>query len=364
MNRRKLSILGIAAAVPAATILLAGASSANLIADPGFDSGVAGWDSFSGNPQHENGTMKVTNNYAGNGNSYYSGWYCVPVTEGVKYETNIDYFVPSTAPANSGASVQLHYYPTPDCSGGNLTTGGGGQSGGRWPEQRDTWLTFAFESTAPATAQSVRVRATAFKEPQPYSSSIPETHWVYFDNAFFGEADTPVEDPTPEPPVSDPPADEPPVDEPPADEPPADEPPADEPPADEPPVDEPPSDEPPADEPPPYVPPIVVTPQDPEPQTEPEAPDVPAPTTTPEAPKTEPQSQPSPEPTTQAEPEVTPANPEPPSQSNPLPPATGDSIARTGDGDSLGLIAAFAAMLSGLSVFTVAVWKTRRARIQ
>lgn len=198
MNLKKIAILAAAAVVPATSMLLASAGGPNLIANGSFSAGVAGWDSYYGNPQPDNGTMKVTNNYAGTGNSYYSGWYCVKnISAGTNYETSGKYFVPEAAPANSGASLQLHYYASNDCSGSNLVTGGGGQSGGKFAAQRGKWLTFSFESVAPATAKSVRVRATAEKEPQPYSSSIPAPHYVLFDDIYFGEASKVIVNPDP-----------------------------------------------------------------------------------------------------------------------------------------------------------------------
>lgn len=201
MNRIRLLILAAAAAVPAASLFVASAANPNLIANGTFDANAAGWDNYGGNPQAVNGSMKVTNGYTGTGNSYYSGWYCAPVTPGVEYLTSGEWFVPGDAPANSGADVQLHYYASNNCSGGNLLTGGGSAGGGKHADQRDLWMDFSFKSQAPAQANSVRIRATATKEPQPYSSSIPQEHYVLFDNMYFGVAEKPIvnPDPTPKP---------------------------------------------------------------------------------------------------------------------------------------------------------------------
>jgi hypothetical protein len=183
VNKFKTLVLGTAMAVPFATTLLASASPANLIANGTFDSSVAGWDNFSGNPTLYKHSMQITNGYTGNGNSYYSGWYCIKnVKPGATYETEGDFWVPLDAPANTGADLSTFYYASNDCSGGNLVTGGGGKSGGRTADQRGVWVHVDFKSTAPDAAHSMRVRATAFKEPKAPATSIPAEHVVYFDN--------------------------------------------------------------------------------------------------------------------------------------------------------------------------------------
>ena len=206
MNRVKLSILSLAAALPAASVLIGSATGPNMIANGDFSAGVAGWDDFSGNPQADNGTLKITNDYKGTGNSYYSGWYCLPVVPGVEYKASIDYFVPETALDNTSAGLALHYYASSDCSGGNLLTGGGSDNGGYNDSQRGQWLPFNIVSEAPAAANSVRMRVSATKEPQPSDSSMPEDHVVYFDNAYFG-LNTPDVIELPDPNEGDPPAD-------------------------------------------------------------------------------------------------------------------------------------------------------------
>lgn len=181
MNRIKLLALGAALAVPAIGAVSAGAAGSNLILNGTFDSSVAGWDNFGGHPTLYKSTMQITNDYAGAGNSYYSGWTCVGVKAGKEYAAKADYWVPEDAPKNSGASLGLHYYESADCSGPNMVAGGGYQSGGKSLLQRGQWEHFSFESTAPAGAKSVRVRATALKEPLG-GGSIAAEHKVYFDN--------------------------------------------------------------------------------------------------------------------------------------------------------------------------------------
>ncbi len=181
MNRIKLLALGAALAVPAIGAMSAGAAGSNLILNGTFDSSVAGWDNFGGNPTLYKSTMQITNDYTGTGNSYMSGWTCVSVKAGKEYTVEADYWVPEAAPKNSGASLGLHYYQSADCSGANMVTGGGYQGGGKTDLQRGKWQHFSFESTAPAGAKSVRVRATALKEPQG-GGSIAAEHTVYFDN--------------------------------------------------------------------------------------------------------------------------------------------------------------------------------------
>ncbi|HQW51500.1 MAG TPA: hypothetical protein PL082_05545, partial [Tepidiformaceae bacterium] len=77
MKLTRLSLLPLAAALPAASILLASAAGPNLLQNADFSSGVAGWSNMSGNPQAVNGAMQVTNTYQGTGNSYYSALQCV-----------------------------------------------------------------------------------------------------------------------------------------------------------------------------------------------------------------------------------------------------------------------------------------------
>jgi hypothetical protein len=185
MNRYKMLLLGVAMAVPMAGAVLASAAGNNLIANGTFDSDVAGWDNYGGNPTLYKQTMQITNTYAGNGSSYYSGWYCVKVKPGAEYVTKGDYWVPNSAPENSGASLQLQFYASNVCRGPNLLTGGAGKSGGKVPDQRNEWLTFTLKETAPDGAHSARVRASAIKEPN--GGSIPQVHAVYFDNVSFVE---------------------------------------------------------------------------------------------------------------------------------------------------------------------------------
>jgi hypothetical protein len=186
MNRIKLFALGAAMALPAAGVMFASAAPNNLIANGTFDNDVAGWDNFGGNPTLYKHSMQITNTYAGAGGSYYSGWYCVKVKAGTEYVTEADYWVPESAPENSGASLQLHYYASNDCSGGNMTSGGEYREGGKLPAQRGDWEHFKFKEVAPDGAKSVRVRASAIKEPQG-GGSIPGAHVVYFDNVSFVE---------------------------------------------------------------------------------------------------------------------------------------------------------------------------------
>ena len=181
MNRIKLLALGAALAIPAIGAVGAGAAGSNLILNGTFDNSVAGWDNYGGHPTLYKSTMQITNDYAGAGNSYYSGWTCVSVKAGKEYTVEADYWVPEDAPKNAGASLGLHYYEGANCSGPNMVTGGGYQSGGKSLLQRGNWQHFSFESTAPAGAKSVRVRATALKEPLG-GGSIAAEHKVYFDN--------------------------------------------------------------------------------------------------------------------------------------------------------------------------------------
>lgn len=186
MNRIKLFALSAAMALPAAGVMFASAAPMNLVKNGTFDTDVAGWDNFGGNPTLYKHSMQITNTYAGAGNSYYSGWYCVKVKAGTEYVTEADYWVPESAPANSGAGLQLHYYASNDCSGSNMVAGGAGQSGGKLPAQRGDWEHFKFKEVAPDGAHSARVRASAIKEP-PGGGSIPGAHVVYFDNVSFVE---------------------------------------------------------------------------------------------------------------------------------------------------------------------------------
>ena len=186
MNRIKLAILTAAAALPAASLLVGSALGPNLIANDDFTAGVAGWDDYGGNPQEFYDSMVVTNDYEGTGNSYKGAWYCVKVTAGVEYLTMVDYLVLDSAPANSGASLGLHYYTNNTCTGASAGSGGY-QEGGKLAAQRGEWKKLSFENVAPAAAKSVRVRVSAIKEPKPSNSSITEDHYAFFDNAYFGK---------------------------------------------------------------------------------------------------------------------------------------------------------------------------------
>lgn len=97
-NRIKLITLAAALALPAIGLVPAAAASSNLISNGAFDSGVAGWESLSGNPVASQGRMEVTNDYTGSASSFYSAWYCAPVQGGAQYSAEADYFVPTSAP--------------------------------------------------------------------------------------------------------------------------------------------------------------------------------------------------------------------------------------------------------------------------
>jgi hypothetical protein len=247
VKRIRLSILGAAAVLPAASILMASAAT-NLVSNGDFAAGVDGWENFGGNPTPFFGGMALTNNHAGNGNSYYSALQCVTnIQAGSTYVLSGDAIVPDNAPEFGAASLILRYYDNDNCEGGSL--GGGIDEGGVTPAERGEMMKLSVTAKAPAGATAALVRPTAQKEPTG-GNTAPGELVVAFDNItltkklVIGPAipDLPIKDldPGDEPPV-DPDPEEEPADEP-ADEPvdePADEPtdePADEP-ADEP-VDE------------------------------------------------------------------------------------------------------------------------------
>lgn len=185
MNRYKTLLLGTALAVPFASAVLASAAPNNLIHNGSFDSDVAGWDNYGGNPTLYKNHMKLTNSSANAGSSYAGAWTCVKVKPETSYATAAEYWVPESAPANTGASLQLHYYSSNNCSG-PLLESGAYREGGKLPAQRGEWQEFSFKEKTPDGAHSVRVRASAIKEP-PGGGTIPGTHIVYFDNVSFVE---------------------------------------------------------------------------------------------------------------------------------------------------------------------------------
>jgi hypothetical protein len=213
MNRLKLSILGAAAAIPAAGIFLASAAGPNLVQNGDFSNGVAGWSNFSGNPQAVNGAMQLANGYQGTGNSYFSALQCVTgIQEGVNYTVKGNTFIEPGQTPFGAAGLYLHFHTGENCDGSSL--GGGHTANGFDEAQRGYWLPLSHTVNAPAGAKSVYIRPTALKEPKPYGTSAPETLVVLFDDIEFfetnssnenpnqddqpAEVEEPGEDPTPE----------------------------------------------------------------------------------------------------------------------------------------------------------------------
>ncbi|MGB4862885.1 MAG: hypothetical protein WBO97_10510 [Tepidiformaceae bacterium] len=187
MNKLKILVLGAAAIIPAAaTVLGASALGTNLISNGKFSSNVDGWDGFGGgNPVVSSGHLKVTNSYAGAGNSYASAWYCVSgIDDGKTYTTSVEAFVATTAPAHTGAALQLHYYTGNNCTG--VQQAGPYKEIGKSAGERGDWENMSFNDKVPANMKSVRVRVSAMKEPVLPAVSIPATSVAFFDNAYFG----------------------------------------------------------------------------------------------------------------------------------------------------------------------------------
>lgn len=236
MKRLKLSILAAAAALPAATIMLANAAGPELVSNGDFADGVKGWANAGGDPQPFFGGMVVTNDYAGHGNSYRGATQCITdITPGAKYILSGDALVPEDAPMFGSADLVVYFFDNDDCSGPVI--GAADDSGGVKNAERGHTLHLSATATAPANATAARVRATAQKQPKSPATSAPGTLIVAWDNISLKKqtivagpaipdlpiknlepgGDPPV-DPDPETPVDEPeqPADEP---ETPADEP-------------------------------------------------------------------------------------------------------------------------------------------------
>jgi len=180
-NRIKLITLAAALALPAIGLVPAAAASSNLISNGAFDSGVAGWESLSGNPVASQGRMEVTNDYTGSASSFYSAWYCAPVQGGAQYSAEADYLVPLSAPDDSGAGLSLIYFPTSDCSGDSLHEGVQHLIAGKTAAERGQVQRIAMVSKAPAGTAAVRVRLSAVKDPVGMER-ITAKHVVAFDN--------------------------------------------------------------------------------------------------------------------------------------------------------------------------------------
>jgi hypothetical protein len=181
MNRVKLSILTLAATVPLAGSVLASAAGPNLLQNGNFTTDTAGWTNFSGNPSVFKNTLKLTNAYDGDGNSYYSATQCVKnVNDKSKYTVEGQTWVPKASVEFGGAGIYLHFYAGPNCDGAPL--GGGHASGGFKESQRGEWLALKHGVEAPDGSHSVIVRPTAIKEPKAPANSAPGTLTVYFDN--------------------------------------------------------------------------------------------------------------------------------------------------------------------------------------
>lgn len=361
MNRLKLSILGVAAAIPAAAgLVLALAAGPNLLQNGDFSNGVAGWNNFGGNPQSVNGAMQVTNPYQGNGNSYYGAYQCVTgIQAGTNYTATGEAFVALGQTPFGAAGIYVHFNTGPNCNGSNL--GGGHAAGGFSDAQRGIWLPLTHSVSAPAGANSVNIYTTALKEPKPSGTSAPETLVVLFDNIEFFEtndpAPDPVEDPAPEP-VEEPTPD--PVEEDPA--------PQEDPQPEDVPVPDEPQDEPEDTPEVPGTPEVPQVPEVPEIPEIPEVPETPAPEgdddpVQPQDPAPQvPNADPVPgEPTAPEQPQPSPEEtPAPPTVDVPFPPATGTGPAIAGRGTLGAVVLALGSVLAGLGSIAAAATIRRR----
>jgi hypothetical protein len=193
MNKFRFLVLSTALAMSIAAAAMAAASGPNLVQNGTFDNSVAGWTNAGGNPTWSRWSMKLTNDYAGAGNSYYGADYCVHgINQGRIYTTAWDYKVSIDAPTAAGAGVSTEFFSSNDCSGYAIANGDY-WTGGAFSPDDGSWVHFQFQKTAPLNARSMRITAFAFKEPGLPSGSIPQKLIVHFDNVSTVQEPIPLE---------------------------------------------------------------------------------------------------------------------------------------------------------------------------
>lgn len=206
MKRIKYTLLAAAAAVPLAAVALSSAAGPNLVKNGDFSNGVSSWYDFGTSPVATNGTMQLTNAYAGTGNSYYGAEQCIKgIQAGQEYVATGDVFVANDQPARGMAGLYFHFRDDPNCNGNNL--GGGHVANGYSDDYRGKWVPLQQGLAAPAGAKSLIIVAAAVKEPKVYADSVPEPLVVQFDNITLKTADviivkptaTPTQKPDPQP---------------------------------------------------------------------------------------------------------------------------------------------------------------------
>lgn len=206
MNRTKLSILGLAAALPLAGSVLASAAGPNLIYHGDFTTNMHGWVKFGGQ-QHavQNDRLKVVNDYKGAGNSYYGVIQCVDnIDDKAKYTVSGSVWVDKNQSEYGAAGIYLNFDTGNDCDGSPL--GGGHTSDGHTEARRGKWLKLSHSVEAPNGAKSVSVRLVASKE---LAGSEPDDVMAFFDNITMTEQKglvaKPTATPTPDFPLVNPP---------------------------------------------------------------------------------------------------------------------------------------------------------------
>ena len=193
MNRTKLSILGLAAALPLAGSVLASAAGPNLVYHGDFTANMHGWVKFGGKDHAvQNDRLKVVNDYTGNGNSYYGVYQCVDnIDDKAKYTVSGDLWVDKNQSEYGSAGIYLHFYTGEDCDGTPL--GGGHTSDGHTEARRGKWLELKHSVEAPDGANSVWVRLVAAKE---LAGSEPDDFVAFFDNIAMTEQKSLIAKPT------------------------------------------------------------------------------------------------------------------------------------------------------------------------
>jgi hypothetical protein len=173
--RLAVAALALAAATPAL------ANGPNLLANPNFDSGFAGW---TGNPQAVvswsasdasaavgSGSVRIGNTYPGASGMGLTQ--CVPVAPNTQYVVRSSTWVPSGSPADSSGGSWVFWYPSANCEGTLISF----LAYRVFPQGE--WRFAANTGKSPASAQSAKVLLLSGKDGGNGAT-------VSFDNAYFG----------------------------------------------------------------------------------------------------------------------------------------------------------------------------------
>src|ERR1700730_5029361 len=162
------------------------ASAANLLTNPGFDTGLTSW-TVNGATWTPSDALGLAGSGSATGTNNASGPFtyvnvltsaCISVSAGQTYAASLDYLLPSGQTQRPEAEVQVSWYGSGGCGGGSFITSNvfveGAAADGQWHR-----LGSSSAAAAPATAEFALVELSVIKL-NAGGSAV-----AFFDNAVF-----------------------------------------------------------------------------------------------------------------------------------------------------------------------------------